>query len=280
MTGIRKLKAFARSPHHAWLGLLALGGGLATLTGIGAIVGAAAYALGWIYLPDSGIFNRWLANRQQADDGEKLRTFLLRRRQLYDALRPGSRRRYDVLAAEIQSLQQDFQNDHRLAKEVIRQRSERLSNLAWTFLRLLHTAEMLDRFIETENPAELEAQIANLEREHASTAADDRTGLAESLRSRLDSLRARLEKRRGAEASRALTNSEQERIAELVKLFRADHLASRSAGALSHEIDGAAIQLDHTRSWLRELEFDQSPADIPESLTAAAPLSMAAGKNA
>src|SRR5690606_7016190 len=93
MTGIRKLKAFARSPHHAWLGLLALGGGLATLTGIGAIVGAAAYALGWIYLPDSGIFNRWLANRQQADDGEKLRTFLLRRRQLYDALRPGSRRR-------------------------------------------------------------------------------------------------------------------------------------------------------------------------------------------
>jgi len=58
-----------------------------------------------------------------------------------------------------------------------------------------------------------------------------------------------------------------------VKLFRADHLASRDAGALSHEIDGAAAQLDRTREWLSGLEFDTSP-DIPEALAAAAPLKM------
>ena len=57
-----------------------------------------------------------------------------------------------------------------------------------------------------------------------------------------------------------------------VKLFRADHLASRDAGALSHEIDGAATQLDRTRDWLSSLEFDTSPSDIPEELAAAAPL--------
>ncbi len=272
MTGLDKLKAFAKSPHHAWLGLLTLGAGLASLSGIGIVAGAAAYALGWIYLPDSRLFKNWLAKRKQGDDGAKLRDFLYRRRQIYDALRAPARARYDRLAAEIGELQEDFTRDPRLNAEILRQRSERLSNLAWTYLRLLHTGEMLDRFIETEDPRELEGKIAGMKQELGAIAPGEKAGLAESIRSRLESLEARLEKRLGAEESRALTASEQERIAELVKLFRADHLASRDAGALSHEIDGAAVQLDRTRDWLRGLEFDTSPADIPEELAAAAPL--------
>lgn len=272
MTGLDKLKAFAKSPHHAWLGLLTLGAGLATLSAVGAVVGVAAYALGWIYLPDSRLFKNWLAARQQGDDGKKLRDFLYQRRQIYDALRSPARARYDVLAAEIEALQQEFRRDHRLNAEIVRQRNERLSNLAWTFLRLLHTGEMLDRFIESEDPAELAQKIGAMEQELAGIDALAKASLAESLKSRLESLKSRLEKRRGADESRELTASEQERIAELVKLFRADHLASRDAGALSHEIDGAATQLDRTRDWLSGLEFDTSPSDIPEELAAAAPL--------
>lgn len=272
MTGLDKLKVFAKSPHHAWLGLLTLGAGLATLSGIGMVAGLAAYALGWIYLPDSRLFKNWLAARQQGDDGKKLRDFLYQRRQIYDALRTPARSRYDALAAEIESLQQEFRRDHRLNAEIVRQRNERLSNLAWTYLRLLHTGEMLDRFIESEDPAELARKIGAMEQELAGIDPLAKASLAESLKSRLESLKSRLEKRRGADESRELTASEQERIAELVKLFRADHLASRDAGALSHEIDGAATQLDRTRDWLSSLEFDTSPSDIPEELAAAAPL--------
>ena len=277
MTGVEKLKAFAKSPHHAWLGVLTLGAGLATLSGIGAIAGAAVYALGWIYLPDSRLFSNWLAARKQGDDGAKLRDFLFQRRQIYEALRPKTRARYDALAAEIGDLQEEFKRDPRLNAEIVRQRADRLSNLAWTYLRLLHTGEMLDRFIETEDPADLEKKIGGMEAELGGIAPGSKPGLAESMQARLESLRSRLEKRRGAEESRALTASEQERIAELVKLFRADHLASRDAGALSHEIDGAAVQLDRTRDWLKGLEFDTSPADVPEELAAAAPLKVGAG---
>lgn len=271
MTGLEKLKAFAKSPHHLWLGLLTLGAGLASVSGIGVVAGVAAYALGWIYLPDSRLFHAWLANRKQGDEGAKLRQFLFQRRQIYDALRSSTRQRYDRLAAEIETLQKEFQRDPRLNAELVRQRTERLSNLAWTYLRLLHTGEMLDQFIESEDPAELEGKIAAMEKELSAIDAGSKASLAESLQSRLSSLKSRLEKRRGAEESRELTASEQERIAELVKLFRADHLASRDAGALSHEIDGAAVQLDRTREWLSGLEFDTSP-DIPEALAAAAPL--------
>src|SRR5687767_12624817 len=108
MTGIEKLKAFAKSPHHAWLGLITLGAGLATVSTIGLIAGFAAYALGWIYLPDSRLFKNWLAARKQGDDGAKLRDFLYQRRQIYDALRSPVRGRYDALAAEIGELQEAF----------------------------------------------------------------------------------------------------------------------------------------------------------------------------
>jgi hypothetical protein len=272
MTGVEKLKAFAKSPHHAWLGLITLGAGLATVSTIGLVAGLAAYALGWIYLPDSRLFKNWLAARKQGDDGAKLRDFLYQRRQIYDALRTPVRARYDRLAAEIGELQEAFRRDPRLNPEIVRQRSERLSNLAWTYLRLLHTGEMLDHLIETEDPAELERKIAAMEKEVGAIQPGSKAGLVESMQSRLESLKSRLEKRRSAEESRELTASEQERIAELVKLFRADHLSSRDAGALSHEIDGAAVQLDRTNDWLRDLEFDTSPSDIPQELTAAAPL--------
>ena len=145
MTGLDKLKTFAKSPHHAWLGLLTLGAGLATLSGIGIVAGLAAYALGWIYLPDSRLFKNWLAARQQGDDGKKLRDFLYQRRQNYEALRTAARDRYDSLAAEIEALQQEFRRDHRLNAEIVRQRNERLSNLAWTYLRLLHPGDNLTK---------------------------------------------------------------------------------------------------------------------------------------
>lgn len=272
MSGVEKLKAFARSPHHAWLALLTLGAGLATVSPLGILAGATAYALGWIYLPDSRPFNRWIEGKKRGNDDARLRDFLYKRRQMYDALRDSNRQRYDALAREIEALSSEFQRDPRLDPGIVRHRCQRLSNLAWTYLRLIHTGEMLDRFIESEDPAELTRKIADMEKELAGIAPGTRSSLAESLASRLGSMKSRLEKRLGAEESRALAISEQERIAELVKLIRADHLASRDAGALSHEIDGAADQLDRTRDWLRGLEFDSSPADVPESLTAAAPL--------
>jgi hypothetical protein len=272
MSGIEKLKTFAKSPHHAWLALLTLGIGVATLSGIGCVAGAAAYALGWIYLPDSPLLKRWINARKQGDESAKLRDFLLRRRQIYDALRPASRKRYDALSRDIEALQDEYTRDHRLDRALVQQRNERLSNLAWTYLRLLHTGEMLDRFAETEDAAALEKQIAVLENEISALAPGTQPGLADSLQARLGPLKSRLQKRLDAEQQRTLTLSEQERIAELVMLYRADHLASRDGGALSHEIDGAASQLERTRDWLRDLEFDTSPADIPAALAAAAPL--------
>src|SRR5688500_5267328 len=90
-TGFQRLKAFGRSPHHAWLALVTLGGGLATaqlpLLGIA----AALYGLGWIYLTDSQLFKRWLSSRlrgnEEAEHAKKIDEVRLALSKLPKALR-------------------------------------------------------------------------------------------------------------------------------------------------------------------------------------------------
>jgi len=275
MSGIEKLKAFAKSPHHAWLALVTLGAGLASVSAIGLVAGAAAYALGWVYLPDSGLFRRWLAKREGTREKDELRNFLFRRRQVYDSLGNENRRRYDALARDIEELIDEFKRDVRLKQGLVAQRTTRLTNLGWTYLRLLHSREMLERFLRSEDPGQVEQKIDELTREIEALNPNERIRLVESKRSRLESLKSRLNRHDEAEANLELALAEQERILDLVKLYRADHLASRDAGTLSHEIDRSSPELDRTRDWLRELEFDTSPADIPEELTADAPVRVA-----
>lgn len=278
MTGLEKLKAFARSPHHAWLGLLTLGLGVASVSAIGVIVGTAAYALGWIYLPDSGLFNRWLSGKSELKTNHATRDFLHQRRVLFDALSAEGKGEYGALAQAAEELRDSLARDSRLDRQLVSQRVARLSQFAWTYLRLVHTGEQLQRLLSSEDSADLAEEVEILDgevntlraRHPAAGSSEDR--LIESKAARLDSLRQRLERRKEASASLELTLAEKERIVDLLKLMRADFLASRDANLLSHEIDGASLQLDRTRDWLRELEFDTSPADIPDTVTAAAPL--------
>src|SRR5687767_12935898 len=74
-------REFFKSKHHAWLGLTTLG--LGFLFGadrpLFLLLGAAAYVLGWIYLPDLGFFRRAVDGRReaskQADTARQLAEF-------------------------------------------------------------------------------------------------------------------------------------------------------------------------------------------------------------
>ncbi|MBK8001880.1 MAG: hypothetical protein IPK15_25055 [Verrucomicrobia bacterium] len=61
-------REFFKSPHHVWLGLLTLGAGLIIGADyrIALLAAPAAYALGWVYLPDVGFFRRWVDRRRQS----------------------------------------------------------------------------------------------------------------------------------------------------------------------------------------------------------------------
>src|SRR6185437_1216491 len=59
---------FFKSPHHAALALVTLGGGfiLGATIHLALLVGVAAYALGWIYMPDMPFFRQWVDRRGKA----------------------------------------------------------------------------------------------------------------------------------------------------------------------------------------------------------------------
>ena len=93
--------------------------------------------------------------------------------------------------------------------------------------------------------------------------------------SRIESLRQRREHVRKAEADFALTDAEIDRIHDAVRLIQADLVARRDPDALGGEIDRTTSHFTQTHDWLRDLEFDQTPDNISDEVTASAPLRVA-----
>ena len=91
-------REFLRSPHHAALGLLTLGLGFASGSFLGLIVGVAAYAIGWVHLPDLPFFRRFVDHKgdaaRQAAATAQLAGFVRRRDALLGALTEDGRQRY------------------------------------------------------------------------------------------------------------------------------------------------------------------------------------------
>ncbi|MEZ5304965.1 MAG: hypothetical protein R3F11_30610 [Verrucomicrobiales bacterium] len=288
MTGIQRLRAFIRSPHHAWLALLTLGVGAALASVPGLIGAGAAYALGWVFLPDSKRFKKWLTSRlegeRSAAAGQSAEEFLKQRAAIYAKLSPLAQRAYDKLAADADQIRRQYEGDGTGGKH-----GGRLGQLVWTYLRLLLTKETLQRFLESESSGEIESQIAAVEAEVAEmeprvgeleeagnpTEAAGLRRLIQSKESRIESLRQRREHVRKAEADFALTDAEIDRIHDAVRLIQADLVARRDPDALGGEIDRTTSHFTQTHDWLRDLEFDQTPDNISDEVTASAPLRVA-----
>lgn len=283
MTAWRRLASFARSPHHAWLGLLTLGVGLATANVPGMIAAAAAYALGWIFLPDSGWFRRWREGRDEAANGaasaESAAEFGRRRADVYRQLHREAKSAYDQLAEAVEEIRSG-------SGEAAATHAGRLGQLAWTYLRLLLTRQTLADFCSGESSpriaeeiAEIEAEVAEVEaRALAAGEAGDASEagalerLLQSKRSRHESLLRHRDQVKKAENDLILTDAEIERIFDAVRLVRADLVTRRDPDVMGTEIDRATAHFHRTRDWLRDLEFDQTPSDIPDEVTASVPL--------
>lgn len=283
MTAPQRFAAFFRSPHHAWLALLTLGIGVASANVPGMIAAAAAYALGWIFLPDSRRFREWVGRRSEAAGAEasvlSRAKFDEERAKVYRQLSASGKKAYDELARVVEEVRGGSggaESPH----------AGRLGQLAWTYLRLLLTRETLGRFCEKENSSESERGIAEaraeiealeqraLDARERGDAADagSTERLLQSKRSRLAGLERHLEHVRKAESDLALTEAEIERLFDAVRLIRADLVTRRDPDDLGTEIDRTTAHFHRTRDWLRGLEFDQTSPDIPDEITAGIPL--------
>jgi hypothetical protein len=278
-------REFLKSPHHAALGLLTLGGGFMSGAVLPLIVGATIYVLGWIYLPDLSLFRHWVDRRcdsvKRTEEAEKLAEFGRRRETLLRSLSSERRARYNRLSQVCRDIETasaegplsstDSASDPRLRK---------LDELMWTYLRLLGIEESLERFLETERgenvpgilkDAEAEATRLNSEIEALKARGGDTTLETKqrylgSRLERLEVLRKRQQRTEQAQANLALVVSEQERLDQQIKLIRADAVATKNAETLTARIDATVEHLDQTNKWLSEMdEFKDLVGDLPNT---------------
>ncbi|MCB1063170.1 MAG: hypothetical protein KDN20_09640, partial [Verrucomicrobiae bacterium] len=213
---------------------------------------------------------------------ETAEAFQKRRAEVYAQLSEAGKQDYDSVAAAIEEILARSGGDSSL-------HAGRMGQLAWTYLRLLLTRETLTAFCAQEGSpsiatqidtvkaeiVEMETQTRQAEDDGHLTDAGGLERLTNSKRSRLETLEQRYEHVRKAEYDLTLTHSEIERIYDAVRLIQADLVTRRDPDSLGAEIDRTTSEFYRTRDWLRDLDFDQTPADISDEVTAAAPLRVA-----
>jgi hypothetical protein len=276
-------RLFWRGAEHLWLAIATLGLGFASGEPLGLLVGGVAYALGHVYLPDSGWFRRRVDARlgviAQAESARRSAEFAAQRTQLLENLSAERRRRYQALVqvcAEISAASADAgSGELALSLET---RLRKLDELLWTYLRLLTIEQSLDAYLETERRDNLasnlktaEEEVDALESELAAGAGggtdparETRKKLLASRRERLEALRQRMARVAQARANQELARSEQERLVEQAKLIRADAVAHKNAESLGARIDLSIEHLTETNRWLSDLaDFKDLTAQLP-----------------
>lgn len=282
-------KEFFKSPQHVAVGLLTLGLGFLSAEWLPLIVGATAYSLAWVYMPDLGFFRSWVdrraANSRQAAELAKVAEFVQRRDHLLASLSPSRRQRYHGLADVCLDIEQASADPGALpiepgANPETDPRLRKLDELMWTFLRLLGIEESLERFLETERredlPGLLEeadvelkklgATVEQLKSRGPTPALDAKQRLLGSRLERLEVLRKRQQRFEQAESNLALVISEQERLAQQIKLLRSDAVAAKNAETLTARIDATVEHLDQTNKWISEMdEFKDLVGNLPDT---------------
>jgi hypothetical protein len=278
-------RAFWTSRHHVWLGIITLGLGFATGEPLGLLAGATAYALGLVFLPDTGFFRRAIDARQNETRDSavaaQLAAFQQEQEKLLTGLSALRRTRYNQLVAvcgDIETASTDAQGAGAAGLDTSTRR-QKLDELTWTYLRMLSIEQSLEVYLETERKEQVPAAVRTLEADTKALATEigalqkthpntptlsGKERLLTSRLERLDTLQQRLRRIEQAQSNHDLIRSEQERLVEQVKLIRADAIAARNADTLTSRIDLSIEHLASTNQWLSELaEFKDLTAQMP-----------------
>lgn len=278
-------KKFLKSPHHAWLAGLTLGLGVLSAHPLALMVGVGVYALGWVFLPDSSLFQKWIGQRETAISAAEVQrqvaAFAARRSALISKLSTADKAKYQDLVLVCQDIERATKDSAAgLAESDPRLR--KLDELMWTYLRLLVMHDSLATFLETERedglPKEVESskqEVAELESQIQQQAgvgnppSGSKTRLLDSKKERLAVLTKRLERLGDARDNLALVAAEQARLVEQIKLLRADAITSRNAETLTARIDATVENLTTTNRIISEMDQfkDLVADDMPMTST-------------
>lgn len=248
---------FLGSINHAWLALVTLGVGILVATPLSVVLGAAAYGLGIIFLPDLPVFSNSFdrkrreeaAGRQQEEASAKERV----RASLVQKLTPKANARWQKFSALCTELQTKL--DAAESNDLMQESS--LAKVADSHLLLLAMdADIRGYLASAESAEELEGRIAAVQGEvnrlHQRTDLSDvEQRLVLSKEETVKNIRQQAEQNKRMQLNLELAQSELERLESQISSLKAE-LISTPASQLSSRLGDTLIQVEASQRVLQE----------------------------
>jgi hypothetical protein len=291
MEPIKYRQEFLKSIHHLYFGVGAWGIPLIFSPSflLALIVGAIAYSLVWVFVPDMKFFMKTVdekyAQIKQQNDLAKMQVFNAKRERMLIELDQNSKAKYWDLVSVCQEIEKSAMDTSSADPVSADPRLRKLDELMWTYLRLLRMKNKGEAFLVKEQDSDLSKQVdvASKECQVLQKALDEmktaspnnlaiptRQRFFDSRNDRLDALKKRLERVDSIRENLQLIEAEQERLCEQVKLIRSDTVATKNADAFSTRIDASVEHLDKTQQLFSQLDelSDVMSDEVPVTETA------------
>lgn len=274
-------REFLTSPHHAYMGLSTIGLGLLSGHVFGVIIGIFAYSIGWLYLPDTEFFKKFIDEKENAvkklEEAAKVEAFRLKQTKVLNGLNGSHTLMYHKLKLVCLDIEKIFVDSGSDAQSI---RMGSLDKLMWAYLRLLGMQEMLAGFMADESTASLDAQIVEStkelttltselknEKSQANTTpslVENKDRVIKSKQERLDAIKQRRDRIEQAKSNLAYVIAEQERLYEQILLMRSDVMASRDAQSLTLKIDATVDHIEQANQIMKQFEgISEITDDVP-----------------
>jgi DNA-binding FrmR family transcriptional regulator len=133
-------------------------------------------------------------------------------------------------------------------------RTPALDRLLWTFLRLLHSQQALDRFLASTEEGQIRDQIAKLEKEKTSALEKKSERIVRSLEDSIATAQLRLDNYGKSESNAELVRVELDRIEGKIQALTEMAVSHQDPDYISSQVDSVAASMQHTEEAMRELE--------------------------
>jgi chromosome segregation ATPase len=271
-------KEFFKSPQHIYMALGTVGAGILSGQLFGVALGFTAYALGWIFMPDTNYFKKKIDDKEsgakKAEENAKAEAFRIKQAKVLSSLNEEHLEMYKKLKGVCYDIEKIFVD---AGDDVQTLRLGSLDKLMWAYLRLLGMKELLTNFLETEAEGSLDDQIDDATKELKVLNAelkenkdalpsliDTKERVIKSKQDRLDALKQRRERVEQAKNNLEYVIAEQERLHEQILLMRSDVMASRDAQSLSLKIDATVDHIEEANKIMKEFEgISEITDDVP-----------------
>ena len=262
-------KEFLRSKFHLVVALSTLGLGFMWGNVVALILGAIAYGLSVMFIPEMPWFKNKINNQHQEIENKKAedeKNALVEKRYAQLKTLHGDRlSRYRILAGTCAKIEENVDNSTQEYDSVFR----KLEELLATYLKLLLIEQSLEVFLESETKENIDSDLKesrgdleSIEKEvqvlraksPSSAQLDLKLKLLNSKKDKVAILSQRKDKTEQAKSNAEVVSSELDRLEQQIKLIRSDSIATRNSSALTSKIDASIEQINQTNKWLGEVQ--------------------------